>query len=82
MQCSQDTVLTMPPYPFVLDDLTDVPLEECWFAWPQLYFTCYLRSRDGRFPKGCSTYGKDDAAVQLTLYSACPVQVRWKLVAL
>ena len=27
-----DTVLTVPPYPFVLDDPTDVRLEECWFA--------------------------------------------------
>ena len=30
------------PYPFVLDFPTDVPLEECRSARPQLYFTCYL----------------------------------------
>ena len=31
-----------------VNDPTDVLLEECWFAPPQLYFTCYLRPRDGR----------------------------------
>ena len=36
--CSQDAVLTAPLYPFVLDDPADVPLEECWFALPRLYF--------------------------------------------
>ena len=40
---SQDTVLTLSPYPFVLDDPADVPLEECWFALPKLYFTRHLR---------------------------------------
>ena len=68
--CSQDTVLTVPPYLFVLDDPTDVPLEESWFAWPQLCFTCYhLRSRDGKSPIGCRTYGEDDIAVQMMFYS-------------
>ena len=52
-QYSQDTLLTVPPYPFVLDDPMDIPLEKCWFARPPLYFTCYLRPRDGRSP--CET---------------------------
>ena len=63
----------MPPYPFVLDDPTDVPLEECLFALPQLYFTCYLRprarTRDGRSPTGRRTYVVDDIAVQSMFYS-------------
>ena len=59
MPNSQDTVLTVTPYSFVLDDPTDVPLEECWFA-PQLYFNCYLRPRNGRSPTGRRAYGEDD----------------------
>ena len=50
MQCLEDTVLTEPPYIFVLDNPTDCPLEECWFAVPQPYLTCYFRPRDGRSP--------------------------------
>ena len=55
----QDTLLTVtaPPFPIVLEDPMDIPLEECWFALPQLYFTCYLRPRDGRSPTGSSAYG-------------------------
>ena len=66
----------MPPYPFVLDDSdpTEVPLEERWFALPQLYFTCYLRPRDhGRSPTGCRTFGEDNIAVQLMFYSTFEV---------
>ena len=37
MQCLQDTLLTVPLYPFVLDDPTDVPLEEFWFPCPSLF---------------------------------------------
>ena len=69
-QYSQDTLLTVPPYPFVqdCDNPTDVPPEECWFARPQLYLTCYLRPRDGRSPTGRRTYGEDDIQVQLMFY--------------
>ena len=54
--------LSVPQYSFVLADPTDVPLEECCFARPQLYFPpCYLRvklrHRDGRSPTGRRTYG-------------------------
>ena len=46
-----DTVITVPPHPFVLDDPSEVPLEECWMALPQLFFTCFLRPVGGRPPK-------------------------------
>ena len=61
------------PYPFVLEDPADVPVEECWFARPQLHFTYYLRARDGRSPTGRCTYGEDDIQVQLMFYSTFEV---------
>ena len=36
----QDTVVTVPPYPYVLDGSLDVPLDQCWYACPQLLFAC------------------------------------------
>jgi hypothetical protein len=33
------------------EDRHDVPLEDCWYARPQLSFTCILRPKDGRLPK-------------------------------
>ena len=64
--CLQGALLTLtvPPYPFVPDDPTDVPPEECWLARPQLCFTCHLRPRDGGSPTGRRTYGEDDIQVQ------------------
>ena len=75
--------------PFVLDDRTDVPLKECWFTRPQLYFTTYLRPRMG---------GRQQAVARMVrmtqLFSSwstapfnfkvldLPVQVQWKLVTL
>ena len=49
------------------------PGGKCWFARPQLYFTCQLRSRDGRLPIGRLTYGKDDFPFQLMFYSTFEV---------
>ena len=62
----------MPPYPSVLDDPSEVPLGECWFALPQIYFTCYLGPRDGRLPTGRRKYGEDDIQIQL-VYSTFEV---------
>ena len=56
-----------------LDDSTYVLLEECWFALPQLFFTCYLRPRDGNSQAGRCTYGEDDIQVQLMFYSTFEV---------
>ena len=66
----QDVVLTVPPYPYSVEESSDVPLEKCWVARPQLFFTCYLRPRGGRPPKRANyTYGADDIQVQLVFYS-------------
>jgi hypothetical protein len=62
--------MTVPPFPFVLEDPTDVPLEECWIASPQLFFTCFLRPADGRRPKrAMDTFCLDDIRVDLVLFS-------------
>ena len=48
----QDTVLVVPQYPYCIEeDSHDVPLEDCWYARPQLFFKCYLRPKNGRDPK-------------------------------
>ena len=65
-------MLTVPPYPFVLEDPSGVPLEECWVARSELFFTCHLRPTDGRQPKARHTYGEvrdDDSRVALVFYS-------------
>ena len=65
-------MITVPPHPFVLDDPSEVPLEECWMARPQLFFTCFLRPVDGRPPKRAmdsDTYGPDDIRADLVLFS-------------
>jgi hypothetical protein len=63
-------VITVPPHPFVLEDPSEVPLEDCWIARPQLFFTCFLRPADGRPPKRTiDTYGPDDMRVDLVLFS-------------
>ena len=50
--CEQDTIVIVPPYPYCIEeDHHDVPLEECWFARPQLFFKCYLRPKNGRLPR-------------------------------
>ena len=69
--CAQDTVLIVPPYPYnVEEDRHDVPLEDCWYARPQLFFTCALRPRGGRMPKN-PTYktGPDDIVHSLVFFS-------------
>jgi hypothetical protein len=65
----QDTVLIVPPYPYVLEDPSDVPLDDCWIVCPQLYFTCHLRPTNGRQPKARHTYGEDDISVELVFFS-------------
>ena len=86
------TVVTVPPYyPYALDDPSDVPLDQCWYACPQLsqlLFACHLPPRHGRLPKRISyTYGEDDFRVELVFYTesaapsspwTCLVQVQRK----
>ncbi len=69
----QDTILVVPPYPFctgIEEDRHDVPMEDCWYARPQLFFTYVLRPKDGRLPKN-RTYqtGPDDIVYTLVFFS-------------
>ena len=58
------------PHLFVTGDPSEVPLEECWMASPQLFFTCFLRPVGGRPPKRAKdTYGPDDIQEDLVLFS-------------
>ena len=62
----QDTVVTVPPYIYVLDD----PLDQCWYARHQLLFTCHLRPRDWLLPKRISDmFGEDDFRLELVFYT-------------
>ena len=52
------SILRVPQYPETLMSLmghpSDIPLDHCWCARPQLYFTCHLRDRaplSGSSPK-------------------------------
>jgi len=44
----QDCCLILPPYPFSLEDPDNMSIDDAWFAWPQLFFTCWLRPIDDR----------------------------------
>ena len=47
----QDCYLILPPYPFSLEDPDNMSIDDAWLAWPQLFFTCWLRPIDDRPPK-------------------------------
>jgi hypothetical protein len=51
-------------------DSLNVPLEDCWYAHPQLFFTCVLRPKGGRKPKN-PTYktGLDDEVHSFVFFS-------------
>ncbi len=52
------------------EDRHDIPLEDCWYARPQLFFTCVLRPKDGRLPKNLSyKTGPDDIIYTLVFFS-------------
>ena len=62
--------MILPPYPFSLDDPSDMSLEDAWHARPQLFFRYLLRPSDGRPPKNQSwTSGPDDIEVCLVFFS-------------
>ena len=42
--------MIIPPYPYTLEDPADVPLEDAWYARPELFFSCWFRPADGRPP--------------------------------
>ena len=61
----------VPPYPYsIIEDHRDVPLEDCWYARPQLFFTCHLRPIGGRLPKnGLFKTGPDDLLYHLVFFN-------------
>ncbi len=61
----------VPPYPYsIMEDHPDVPLEDCWYARPQLFFTCHLRPISGRLPKnGLFKIGPDDWLYHLIFFN-------------
>ena len=58
-------------YPYnIEDDPADVPFKDCWYARPQLFFTCNLRPTGGRPPKNPSyKIGPDDLLFNLVFFS-------------
>ena len=40
-----------PIPPFSLEEPDNMSIDDAWFAWPQLFFTCWLRPIDDRPPK-------------------------------
>ena len=63
-------MVIVPPYPFTLQDPSDVPIAECWYARPQLFFTCNVRPKDGRPPSRANyTHGPDDIRLELVFFS-------------
>jgi hypothetical protein len=49
---------------------TGTYFEDCWYARPQLFFTCHLRPTGGRPPKNPSyKIGPDDLLFQLVFFS-------------
>jgi len=71
--------MIIPPYPFILEDPADVPVENSWYARPQLFFSCWFCPMDGRLPsQGNYTRGPGDFEMQLVLFStlgdcSCPM---------
>ena len=64
------------------------PVDQCWYARPQLYFTCYLRPAGGRqSEKSNYTCCNDNIRVNLAQWCStapsspwtCQVPVQWKL---
>ena len=63
-------MLTIPPYPFVVGESSEVPLDQCWVVRPLLFFSCHLRPRGARLPRRADyTYDQDDIQVHIVFYS-------------
>ena len=62
--------MILPPYPFSLDDPTDMSLEDASHARPQLFFKCFLRPRNGRPPQNATwTSGPNDMEACIMCFS-------------
>ena len=68
----QDIVVVVPPYPYsIMEDHQDVPLEDCWYARPQLFLTYHLRPISGWLPKnGLFKICPDDLLYHLVFFNA------------
>ena len=67
--------MVVPPFPYCIEeDRHDVPLEDCWYARPQLFFTCVMRPKNGRLPKDKRCHaGPDDIRYTLVFFSTFEV---------
>ena len=62
--------MILRPYPFSLEDPSDMSLEDAWHARPQLFFKSILRPQNERPPKNPSwTRGPDDLEATLVFFS-------------
>ncbi len=63
--------MVVPPFPYCIEeDRHNVPLEDCWYARPQLFFTCVMRLKHGRLPKDKRGHtGPDDIVYTLVFFS-------------
>ncbi len=61
----------VPLFPYSIEeDRHDVPLDDCWYARPQLFFTCVLRPKHGRLPENkTDVKGPDDIECTLVFFS-------------
>ena len=61
----------VPQFPYCIeDDCHYVPLDDCWYASPHLFFTCVLCPKNGRLPKNRTyTFGPDDIECTLVFFS-------------
>ena len=63
-------MVIVPQYPFTLQDPSDVPIAECWYARPQLFFNCNVRPKDGRPPSRANyNHGPADIRLELVFFS-------------
>ena len=63
-------MVIVPPYPFTLQDPLDVPIGDCWYARPQLFFTCHVRPKHGRQPTRTNyIHCPDDILLELLFFS-------------
>ena len=76
----QDCCLIPPPYPFSLEDPSDMSLENAWHARPQLFFKCLLRPSNRRPPQmppghvAPMTWNKAVRAVPHSYPVRCPLR--------
>ena len=71
MQVSQDVVLTVPPYPYVVGESSDVPLDQCWVDDIQVQLMFYSTLEPMVLPGG----GSMEAMGVQKLYEPSPTPI-------